>query len=225
MDWQSWHDRYDSSAELAARLQLVQAQITTCLDSLPPGPVQVISVCAGDGRDLVGALCDHRRAPDVRARLVEREGELVELGKRTAATAGLSGRVEFVAADATTSTPYVGMAPADLVLACGVLGNVRETDLAELVGNLRALCRPGGFLVWTHHRRTIEGRRLTELIRGLLGAARFEPVTYHVTPEGTSGVSTHRYGGGIVPLRPEQPLFRFTGFDRIPGRRWRPETG
>ena len=55
-DWLQWHKEYDTWPELQKRLHLVQSHISSCLTSLPPGPINVISVCAGDGRDLCGVL-------------------------------------------------------------------------------------------------------------------------------------------------------------------------
>ena len=60
-EWLEWHRRYDSEAGLAARLRLVQEEIRVALDRCPPGPIAIVSICAGDGRDLLGALRDHPR--------------------------------------------------------------------------------------------------------------------------------------------------------------------
>jgi hypothetical protein len=72
MDWHEWHDAYDSpDSYLGRRLALVQERIRLALDDAPPGPLTAISICAGQGRDLIGVLADRPRRHDVRARLVE----------------------------------------------------------------------------------------------------------------------------------------------------------
>lgn len=72
MDWQAWHDTYDvPDSWMARRLRAVQDRIREALDTAPPGPLRVVSVCAGQGRDLVDVLADHPRRDDVAARLVE----------------------------------------------------------------------------------------------------------------------------------------------------------
>jgi len=129
MDWTKWHERYDSSPELVARLHLVQTHIAACLEVCPPGPMRVISICAGDGRDLIGVLTTHPRTSHVSARLVELDPRLVERGREAANAAGLASQLEFLQTDATLSSAYVGAAPAHLVLVCGVFGNVGETPL------------------------------------------------------------------------------------------------
>jgi hypothetical protein len=71
-DWHAWHETYeDPHSPLARRLGMIQGQIRAMLDEAPPGPLRAISLCAGQGRDLIGVLASHRRGADVRARLVE----------------------------------------------------------------------------------------------------------------------------------------------------------
>jgi hypothetical protein len=70
-DWYKWHRDYDQpGTALARRLAAVQDQIGKALDAAPPGPLHAISLCAGQGRDLIGALARHPRRDDVLARLV-----------------------------------------------------------------------------------------------------------------------------------------------------------
>lgn len=72
MDWSTWHDQYDSADSwMARRLRTVQAQIHAALSKAPAGGLKVISICAGEGRDLLDVLADHPRSDDVQARLVE----------------------------------------------------------------------------------------------------------------------------------------------------------
>jgi hypothetical protein len=59
-DWYAWHADYDvPGAALARRLAAVQEQVRTALDGARPGRLRAISVCAGQGRDLIGALAGH----------------------------------------------------------------------------------------------------------------------------------------------------------------------
>src|ERR1700733_6750876 len=88
-DWYDWHAFYDDPGSgLSRRLLWVQDQIRAALDAAPPGPIRAISLCAGQGLDLIGPLGPTRlcagqacvlsgvpaappRAADVTARLVE----------------------------------------------------------------------------------------------------------------------------------------------------------
>src|SRR5438067_7465179 len=133
MDWHAWHDTYRrADSPLVRRLATVQDRIREALDAAPSGPLTAVSVCAGQGHDLIGALAGHPRGHDVRARLVELDERNVEEARHAAAVAGLPG-VEAVAGDASSTDHYAGLAPADLVLVCGVLGNITDADVERLL--------------------------------------------------------------------------------------------
>src|SRR5262245_47237861 len=128
-DYQAWHDAYDQpGSRLHLRLLVVQDLIAAALDEAPPGPVRVISMCAGPpepvrgigrgggkGRDVLTVARRHRRGGDLVGRLVELDPTNVAAARAAAAAAGTSG-IEVVEADAGRSDAYLGAAPADLVL-------------------------------------------------------------------------------------------------------------
>ncbi|MEO9150884.1 MAG: class I SAM-dependent methyltransferase, partial [Lapillicoccus sp.] len=133
-DWVAWHAAYgDPESSLSRRLDVVQAEIGRWLDLTAPRRVGVVSVCAGDGRDLVGALAGRSDASRVRATLVELDPVLCRQARAAAAAAGLPG-VEVRQADAGTPESYAGCPPADLLLVCGVFGNVSDTDVEGTIG-------------------------------------------------------------------------------------------
>lgn len=166
MDWRTWHDRYDLPGSwLERRRQAVQSQIPAALDRSPSGPPQVISLCAGQGRDLLGVLADHPRRDDVCARLVELDPRNTTFAKDLVRAAALD-HVEVVTADASLTDQYRGMVPADLVLVCGVFGNITDTDIDRTIDACSQLCRTGGTAIWTRHR--------AEPDRGPLICERFE---------------------------------------------------
>jgi hypothetical protein len=71
-DWVAWHGAYeDPSSSLSARLRRVRYHLSGALDRAPAGPVSVVSLCAGQGRDVIGVLPGHPRRDDVRAVLIE----------------------------------------------------------------------------------------------------------------------------------------------------------
>jgi hypothetical protein len=53
------------------------------------GEVRLISLCAGQGRDLIGVLTGHPRRDDVRARLVELDERNVVLARQVAGLPGV----------------------------------------------------------------------------------------------------------------------------------------
>ncbi len=86
--WVTGHQGYSGDQPLARRLWTVQDQIRAAFDRLPPGPIRLVSLCAGDGRDLLGVLADHPRAGDVRARRVELTPELAEAARARSPSTG-----------------------------------------------------------------------------------------------------------------------------------------
>lgn len=210
-DWREWHDGYDvTGSTLQQRLAVVQAQVRAALDTAPPGEIRVVSLCAGQGRDLLGVLPDHPRRGDVVARLVELDPVNADLARRAAATAGLD-RVEVVVGDAALTDQYRGMVPADLVLLCGIFGNLTDEDIECTVAGCAALCAPGGTVVWTRHRRPPD---LVPRICEWFTRGGF--VLAHLTPSGERfGVGAHRFGGTPRTLEPGNRLFRFVGYDAL----------
>ncbi|WP_416974409.1 class I SAM-dependent methyltransferase [Streptomyces sp. 4F14] len=211
MDWHTWHDAYDNpDSYLAHRLTLVKDRIREALDAAPEGELRVVSLCAGQGRDLIEVLAEHPRNRDVTARLVELDPRNTEFARKLAAEAGLD-RVEVVTGDASLTDHYADFAPADIVVVCGVLGNVVRADMERIVEYCTSLCRPGGTLVWT---RT---RHFDTPLQQWLEEREFEPM-WVSGPEVEHGVGAHRYGGASRQLPPGVSMFDFIGYDVLDAR-------
>jgi len=150
-DYRAWHNDYDDpQSSLSQRLAVVQRRLGERLSAMPPGPIQIISMCAGQGRDVIPVLQQHLRAPDTRAALLEIDPRNVALARRAIAASGLTG-VTAIETDASISDAYAAWVPADIVLACGIFGNISDADLERTVRSLSMLCRQGAAVIWTRH--------------------------------------------------------------------------
>ena len=173
----------------------------------------MLSLCAGDGRDLLGVLAERDDAARVSATLVEVLPELVDRAR--AAAAGLAADVEVVAGDAGRSDTYAGLVtvPADVVLVVGVLGNVPDADVGSLVAALPQLCAPAATLVWSRGRSVDDTVDAITPVRAALAGAGFGEVS--VTPFDVGGDHTAlgvvRYDGPAVPLERGGQWFTFVG--------------
>src|SRR5690242_10949974 len=148
-DWHEWHRAYDQpDSPLSRRLRVVQQNVRAALDVAPPGDIRVISMAAGEARDILGVLDDHPRRDDVRGRLVELDPELAAVARSRA-----PARLDVFVGDAGQTASYANALPADLVLVCGVFGNITDDDMFHTVGRLPMLCAPGATVIWTRHRR------------------------------------------------------------------------
>lgn len=215
MDWHAWHSDYDlPDSFLGRRLRVVQERIRSALDHAPAGRLRVISVCAGQGRDLLGALAEHPRRGDVAARLVELDPRNAAAAREGADDAGLE-RIDVVVGDAGVTGHYEGLAPADLVLVCGVFGNITDEDIERTVSYGTQLCRQGGTLVWTRHRRPPD---LVPRICEWLEARGFER-QWLSEPDAGFGVGVHRFGGEPEGLSLGERMFTFLGSDVLARRR------
>ncbi|MGW1841219.1 methyltransferase domain-containing protein [Streptomyces sp. NPDC001966] len=221
MDWQAWHDAYDDpDSWLTRRLRAVQDRIRDALDTAPPGPLRVISVCAGQGRDLIEVLAGHPRRDDVRARLVELDPGNTALARESARRAGLT-RVEVVTGDASLTDHCLGLAPADLVLVCGVFGNVVDADIERTIDTCTRLCAPGGTVVWTRNRAAPDR---VPLVCDWFEERGFE-LLWLSEPDAGYGVGAHRFvdahrfAGERSELVPGQRMFDFVGYDVLKAAR------
>jgi hypothetical protein len=208
-DWRKWHAEYDDPrSRLSQRLRVVQGYVRGALDMMPPGPIRAISACAGEARDLLGVLADHPRRADVTGSLVELDADLAA----TAAAHAPPG-IEVVCGDASTTSAYAGVAPADLVIACGIFGNVSDDDIHNTVDALPTLCAPGATVIWTRHRhapdRTVD-------IRRWFAAAGFDEVGFTAADDFLFGVGAHRLVGAPAAFAPNRRLFTFVGYDALP---------
>lgn len=204
-DWTAWHEAYARPGSgLGDRLDAVRAQINRRLDETAPGPVRIVSACAGDGRDLLGVLAGRSDADRVEALLVEQDEGLARRARRAASEVGST--VEVRRGDAARSDLYLDSVPADLVLLCGIFGNISDADVRTLVGAAKQLCAVGAEVVWTRHRGAPD---LTPAIRGWFGEHGFEEVAFVATEVGDWAVGVHRLSDDPEPLEPGQHWFDF----------------
>jgi hypothetical protein len=241
--WVRWHQAYeDPASALSLRLRLVQDGVRAALDRQPPGagagpgsgpgpgsgagagpgsgagPIRIVSMCAGQGRDVIDVVAGHPRRADVRARLVERDPSLAAFARQRAAEAGVAAQIEVVEGDASLVRSYAGFLPADLVLVCGVFGNIGVGDIRGTVSRMPAFCALGGTVIWTRHRRPPD---LTPSVREWFLEAGFEEMSFTAPAGAVLGVGCHRLVGDRdrgrgSELDPDLRLFDFVGDGSLP---------
>ncbi len=218
-NWYDWHASYDRDSPLRERLEVVRTRVREALDRQEAGPIRIVSVCAGQGRDLVPVVAAHPRRRDVVARLVELDPRNVEIARTAVASAGLSG-VEVVIADAGVTAAYDGAVPAGVVLVCGVFGNVSDEDIMRTIDSLPSLCAAGATVIWTRGRTAPD---LTPSIRRWFERRGFEELSFDGEP-GSFGVGAHRLRTRPEPFDSGLTLFTFLDFDELRARP-RPTSG
>ncbi len=207
-DWLEWHRHYhEPDSPLRRRLAVVQTHLRNALPEELDGPFQIVSLCAGQGLDVLDVLAAYPHAQRVRARLVELDERNVAAARKLANATGLS-QVEILQGDAGRLAAYEEAVPADIVLVCGVFGNISERDIFHTIDRLPQLCRHAATVLWTRHRQAPD---LTPAIRAYLEAHHFPEVDFVAPEDVFFSVGVNRYAGEPQPLQLEERLFTFLG--------------
>jgi hypothetical protein len=148
--------------------------------------------------------------------LVELDPALVAFARRRAAEAGLADRVRVEGGDASVCRSFARFVPADVVLLCGIFGNVSGEDIAATIRALPAACRRGANVVWTRHRRPPDA---TPAVRAQFAAAGFSEITFDAPDGFVLAAGRHRLDGepgAFGPFDPDRRLFEFVGDGSAP---------
>lgn len=205
-DWLTWYESYDDpDSSLSRRLGIVRRRINDVLaEPAGPEPRRILSLCAGDGRDLLPELTV-LDGTAYSAALVEKDETLAERALAEAEQLGLAG-VTMIRGDAGLVSTFARQLPVDLLLLCGIFGNISEEDIRATIAATPAMLRPGGTVIWTRGAFTSD---LRPQVRAWFREAGLRETSFDGEPEGY-GVGTARLGPGARPARslPER-LFTF----------------
>jgi catechol 2,3-dioxygenase-like lactoylglutathione lyase family enzyme len=209
-DWHAWYRDYeDPTSSLSARLRVVKKELGSVLAGAQ-GPVRLLSLCSGDGRDTLPVI--DAAAVEVSAVLVELDPLFSAMARESAAALDLD--VEVRTTDAGTTDAAVGAVPADVVMACGIFGNVTDADVVTTVATLPSLLAPGGAVVWTRRHRAPDDPapgpgEPAAYVRDQFLREGFEEVAY-VEPDGFEfRVGVHRWPGPAREFAPGVRMFDF----------------
>lgn len=205
-DWLDWHAPYaDPTSPLSRRLAIVQQQLRQALPAVLERPLMVVSICAGQGHDLLGVLAEYPHADNVHARLVELDERNVQTARAHVAALALK-HVEVIQGDAASLSAYEGAVPADIVLACGVFGNISDADIYRAIDALPQLCAHDATVIWTRSRRPPDA---TPDIRHYLTGHAFAEGAFIAPGDVQFSVGVNYFTGTPAPLQPDQHMFTF----------------
>ena len=115
----------------------------------------------------------------------------------------------MVTGDASLTDAYAGLVPADLVMVCGVFGNITGSDIRRTVGCCTQLCATGGTTLWTRGRTEPD---LVPRICDWFGENGFE-LSWLSEPGVKYGVGMHRFAARPRPLAAGLRMFSFVERD------------
>jgi hypothetical protein len=203
-DWGAWHLDYDDPASsLSRRLVEVRAQLVSLLADAPADrPLRLLSLCAGDGRDTIPVLAESGLA--VEACLVELDPELAATACEASVAASVE--VEVRIGDAGLLATYAERLPVDVLMLCGVFGNIADADVERTVGAARTMVAPDGAVIWTRGHRGPDDP--AGWVRRLFVEAGFEEVAFVAPDDATYRVGVARLAHAVDGELPER-LFSF----------------
>ena len=116
--------------------------------------------------------------------------------------------VDVRCTDASMAANYADAVPADVLLLCGIFGNVNDADVERTVRNCARLCAPGATVLWTRHRKPPD---LTVDIRRWFDEAGFRQLSFDTRgPDGlAAAVGTNQLQSDPLPFDDQLTFFTF----------------
>ena len=207
-DWLHWHAEYDDpGSSLSRRLTVVQRFLRAALAGLPSErPVRLLSLCAGDGRDVLPVLAEHARP--VPTLLVELDEHLAAEARRSVELFGLA-EVQVRVADAGLTASYRDHLPVDVLMLCGVFGNIAPEAARRTIAALPAWLAPEAVVIWTRGRGDEQADAGAQ-VRSWFAAEGFTELGYVAPRDARFRVGmARRPTGPALRLPDEQRLFEF----------------
>lgn len=203
MDWRRWHEEYrDPDSRLSRRLEVVKTRLTEVLDALPQRRLRLLSLCAGEAGDVIPVLGEHPTGRDVDAAVVELDQVLAGRARQAARSAGVE--LDVRCADAGDPGSFADLVPVDVLLLCGIFGNVEPEGVRAMVSRVPSMVVAGGFVIWTRGGHDGEDDPRADVRRWFADAG---------MPERSFDGPPETYGVGVN--RVEQPSTTPPGSDRL----------
>jgi hypothetical protein len=194
-NWVEWHSDYERpDSSLSGRLEVVKRRLRFALDSVGPNST-ILSLCSGEGRDVIGVLSEGQ-TKIARAVLVESNRVLADRARRAAKAAGRD-EIEVRGADAGAVESFADLLPVEVLVLCGIFGNVEHGSVRRIVECVSTILDDGGYVVWT--RGGSEPDRRSEIRKWFVDAG-MEEVRFDGAPE-FYGVGLNRLTMRADPAR------------------------
>ena len=129
----------------------------------------------------------------VSAVLVELDPDLAEAARRDAAALGLD--VDVRTDDAGLVAAWMDAVPVDVLMLCGVFGNITDDDIRRTVGAVPLMMQRGGTMIWTRGSDGSETDDPGDWVRSLLLDAGWEERSFVRPDDASFRVGVHPWQG------------------------------
>ena len=216
-EWVDWHEGYAPGSPLSHASRGGAAPDPSERSTrAPPGPIHVISMCAGDGRDLLGVLPDTSPQPRTFARCWWNSTPTLRNAPRERA-AEVSPTIEVVTGDASNDQQLmrVPSRPTSCSRAASSATSPTTTFTTRWL-ICRRSAHPNATVIWT---RGTFAPDLTPTIRVWFMEAGFTELDFVAIPDTTVGVGANRLTSPPHPFEPDVRLFTFLPSEERPSQR------
>ena len=166
----------------------------------------MLSVCAGDGRDIIDVLAGRDDTSRVHTVLLEAHPRIADRARARARAAGISG-LTVRTCDAADTANFADIVPADVVLLVGIFGNISPADIDMIIATAPQFCSPGATLIWSRGRDRDD---INDHIRDEFAGTGFAELAYAESDlSSRPALGALRYDGPPVPLDTTRHLFTF----------------
>ncbi|GAA3775543.1 hypothetical protein GCM10022225_74380 [Plantactinospora mayteni] len=169
--------------------------------------MRVVSVCAGQGNDLVGVLTRRSDAYRVHAALIEKDPRNVSAAREGAATAGLDG-ITIMCADAGDFAAYRTAVPPTWSFSLPYWAT-SATRIRATIAPLSRPCAPGATVVWTRRRRDPDCPRQSGAGSPGWAWVGFTERAFDAPPDALFSVGVHLFHGQPESPPPSGRIFTF----------------
>ncbi|MGK2928071.1 MAG: SAM-dependent methyltransferase [Acidimicrobiales bacterium] len=170
--------------------------------------MRLLSLCGGEARDVVPVLDAHPKGPGAQGLVVELDEVLARRADEAAQRAGLVG-LEVRCADAADPRSFCDVLPVDVLLLCGIFGNIERRMVREVVERVPTMVAEDGFVIWTRGGHDGEDDPRPEVRRWFVEAGMPEK-SFEGPPE-SYGVGVNRVPHGASGALGDARLFDFIG--------------
>ncbi len=203
--WESWHDPYrDKDSYLSHRLETVKRRLKESIGQFEV-PVKVLSLCAGQGHDVIQTLRENPSLNISKALLVELDPKNVSIGEGEIRLSGLEN-VSYLEGDAANMALYSDFVPVEILMLCGIFGNITLEDIRKTLAASSSFLTLGGTLIWTRHRRKPD---VTPKIRNWCEEFGYQEVAFDAPDKDDFSVGTYQLEKAPLPFVSDGKLFQF----------------